>query len=212
MRARDIVKLSTRAQFHNAARATVPGITGSPGATPVHNSRSATQLGAASTLDQGMRDAIARFRFPAPLEQQFRDAHLEQNLPRARSATAIYFALVLVVTAIQMFGGAAPPPDLNVAPVYFLRLGVACPALVMILVASYWRPLHRHYQWIASTCVTVTGLSVMTISALAASGGFPQFQMGDVLVLVYATLFLGLLFRVVAAVAVALCVGFIGIG
>ncbi|HEX5048410.1 MAG TPA: diguanylate cyclase [Gammaproteobacteria bacterium] len=159
-----------------------------------------------------MRDAITRFRFPYPLEQQFRDAHLEQNLPRARSATAIYFALVLLVTGIQMFGGAAPPPNLEVAPVYFLRLGVACPALVMILVASYARPLHRHYQWIASTCVTLTGLSVMTISALAASAGFPQFQMGDVLVLVYATLFLGLLFRVVATVAVALCVGFISIG
>jgi diguanylate cyclase (GGDEF)-like protein len=159
-----------------------------------------------------MRDAIARFRFPYPLEQQFRDAHLERNLPRARFATAIYFALILVVTAIQMFGGVAPPPELAAVPIYSLRLGVACPALAAILVATYARPLHRYYQWIACVCVTITGLSVMTISAVAASSGFPQFQMGDVLVLVYATLFLGLLFRAVAAVAVALCVGFIGIG
>jgi diguanylate cyclase (GGDEF)-like protein len=159
-----------------------------------------------------MRDAIARFRFSYPLEQQFRDAHLERNLPLARFATAIYFALILVVTAIQMFGGVTPPPELAAEPIYFLRLGVACPALATILAATYARPLHRYYQWIACVCVTITGLSVMTISAIAASSGFPQFQMGDVLVLVYATLFLGLLFRAVAAVAVALCIGFIAIG
>ncbi|HET8696772.1 MAG TPA: diguanylate cyclase [Gammaproteobacteria bacterium] len=175
-------------------------------------SRSAGHVGAAGTLDQGMRDAIARFRFPYPLEQQFRDAHLERNLPRARFATAIYLALVLVVTAINMFAGVAPPPGLVLEPIYLLRLGVACPALVLILVATYARPLHRHYQWIAATAVTVTGLSVMTISGLAAASGFPQFQMGDVLVLVYATLFLGLLVRAVVAVAVALCLGFVGIG
>ena len=37
---------------------------------------------------------------------------------------------------------------------------------------------------------------------LAAATGVPQFQMGDVLVVVYATLFLGLLFRAVMVVAV----------
>jgi len=178
----------------------------------VQNSRSATQLGAAGTLDQGMRDAIARFGFPYPLEQQFRDAHLEHDLPRARFATAIYLALVLVVTAINMFGAVAPPPGEVLEPIYVLRLGVACPALVLILVATYARPLRRRYQLIAAVAVTVTGLSVMAISALAATSGFPQFQMGDVLVLVYATLFLGLLFRVVVAVAISLSVGFIGIG
>src|SRR5882672_2422268 len=159
-----------------------------------------------------MRDAIARFRFPYPLEQQFRDAHLEHDLPRARFATAIYLALVLVVTAINMFGAVAPPPGEVLVPIYVLRLGVACPALVLILVATYARPLRRRYQLIAAVAVTVTGLGVMAISALAATSGFPQFQMGDVLVLVYATLFLGLLFRVVVAVAVSLSVGFVGIG
>ena len=178
----------------------------------MQNSRSTTQLGTAGTLDQGTRDAIARFRFPYPLEQQFQDANFERNLPRARFATAIYLALVLVVTAINMFGDLAPPPQRVLEPIYVLRLGVACPALVLILVATYARALHRHYQWIAAVAVTVTGLSVMTISALAATSGFPQFQMGDVLVLVYATLFLGLLFRPVVAVAVSLGLGFIGIG
>jgi len=52
----------------------------------------------------------------------------------------------------------------------------------------------------------------MTISALAARDGLPQFQMGDVLVIVYATLFLGLLYRWVVAVAICLVCAFVTIG
>jgi diguanylate cyclase (GGDEF)-like protein len=58
----------------------------------------------------------------------------------------------------------------------------------------------------------VTGMSVMAISGIAAAAGLPQFQMGDVLVVVYATLFLGLLARPVVIVASALMLSFIGIG
>ena len=58
----------------------------------------------------------------------------------------------------------------------------------------------------------VTGISVMLISGFAAAQGLPQFQMGDVLVVVYATLFLGLLFRGVLVVATALLISFIAIG
>src|SRR4029079_15765576 len=70
----------------------------------------------------------------------------------------------------------------------------------------------RHYQGIAAFAVVVNGLAVMTISALAAGSGQPQFQMGAVLVIVYATLFLGLLFRFVLAVAVCLVCAFVTIG
>ena len=59
------------------------------------------------------------------------------------------------------------------------------------------------------TAVIVTGMSVMLISGLAAAAGLPQFQMGDVLVVVYATLFLGLLFRAVLVVAAALLISFV---
>jgi diguanylate cyclase (GGDEF)-like protein len=89
---------------------------------------------------------------------------------------------------------------------------VACPALVLILAATVIPELQRHYQWIAATAAVVTGMSVMAISGLAAADGQPQFQMGDVLVVVYATLFLGLLFRAVMIVALALMLGFVGIG
>jgi diguanylate cyclase (GGDEF)-like protein len=179
---------------------------------PVRTSRSVTPSGEAGSLDQETREAIRRYRFPEPLEQQFRDAYLRRNLPRARSATAIYLGLVLVVTVINMLGGATPVAASVLEPIYLLRLGVACPALVLILAATYLPRLQRYYQGLAGTAVIVAGLSVMTISALAAASGSPQFQMGDVLVMVYGTLFLGLLFRIVVTVAVSLGIGFVAIG
>ena len=178
----------------------------------MQTSRSATQSGEAGSLDQQTRSAIARFRFSDPLEQQFRDWYLERNFPRARFATAIYLGLVIVVTAINMLGGMAPFSETVLQPIYLLRIAVACPALLLILAATYVPALQRRYQIVASTAVIISGLSVMTISALAAASGLPQFQMGDVLVLVYATLFLGLLFRVVVVVAVSLLCGFVTIG
>lgn len=178
----------------------------------MQTSRSAAHESEASLLDQETRDAIQRFRFPFPLEQQFRDTYLQRNLPRARSATAIYLGLVLVVTAINFLGGATPPEASLLEPIYALRLGVACPALVLILAATFIPGLQRHYQPIAGSAVIVAGISAMTISALAAAAGLPQFQMGDVLVMVYGTLFLGLLFRVVVLVATVLVAAFITIG
>jgi diguanylate cyclase (GGDEF)-like protein len=174
--------------------------------------RGASRFGEAGSLDQATQDAIARLRFAHPLEQQFRDFLLERNLPRARLATAIYLGLVLVVTAINLLGGLAPLSESTLKPIYLLRLGVACPALLLILCATYSRLLLPHYQRIASGAVVVAGLSVMTISALAAAAGLPQFQMGDVLIIVYATLFVGLLFRYVVAVATALVLGFVSLG
>ncbi len=144
--------------------------------------------------------------------RSFRRYFIQRSLPRARWATAIYLALVAVVTAINMRGTMVPFGQSLLEPIYLLRLGVACPALVVILAATVIPELQRHYQWIASTAVIVTGISVMLISGFAAAEGLPQFQMGDVLVVVYATLFLGLLFRGVLVVATALLISFIAIG
>lgn len=166
----------------------------------------------AAAIDPATERAIARYRFPDELEKAFQAHYLELSLPRARWATAIYLALVAVVTAINMRGGMATGGQTLLEPVYLLRLAIACPALVLILAATVTPALQRRYQWVTSIAVVVTGMSVMGISALAAVAGMPQFQMGDVLVVVYATLFLGLIARPVVLVASALMVGFIGIG
>ena len=155
---------------------------------------------------------IEQLRFAPEAEAEFQSYLVQRSLARARWATAIYLALVAVVTAINMRGDMAPLTDALQQPIYLLRLGVACPALVLILAATVLPELQRHYQWITATAVIVTGMSVMAISGIAAAAGRPEFQMGDVLVVVYATLFLGLLFRAVMIVATALMLSFIGIG
>ena len=174
--------------------------------------RSAIEGAAVHSLDEETRAAIARLRFREPTEQHFREGHLAMNLPRARSSTAIYLALICVVTAINLLGGLAPLSSAEFEPIYVLRVAIACPALVVILAATYVPALRRHYQSIAAVSVIANGLAVMTISALAARSGVPQFQMGDVLVVVYATLFLGLLYRVVVAVGICLVCAFVSIG
>jgi diguanylate cyclase (GGDEF)-like protein len=178
----------------------------------VQLSRSPIEGGAVDSLDEETRTAIDNLRFREPQEQLFRDGHLAQNLPRARSSTTIYLAMIVVVTAINLLGALSPFSEAILEPIYVLRLAVACPALLVILAATYLPALRRRYQGIAAVAVVVNGLSVMTISALAAGSGQPQFQMGDVLVIVYATLFIGLLFRFVFAVAACLVCAFVGIG
>ena len=167
--------------------------------------------------DTGSIDAktgleIEQLRFAPETEAEFQTYFVQRSLARARWATAIYLTLIVVVTAINMRGSMTLASEALLQPIYLLRLGVACPALVVILAATVMPQLQHHYQWIAATAVIVTGTSVMVISGLAAAAGMPQFQMGDVLVVVYATLFLGLLSRPVVVVATALVLSFIGMG
>jgi diguanylate cyclase (GGDEF)-like protein len=179
----------------------------------VQSSRSSTTaFREPGSIDSKTEREVERLRFAPKAEAEFETYFVQRSLPRARWATAIYLALVAVVTAINMRGTMTPLSESILHPIYLLRLGVACPALVLILAATVVPELQRHYQWIAGVAVIVTGMSVMFISGLAAAAGRPEFQMGDVLVIVYATLFLGLLFRAVLVVAAALLFGFIGIG
>ncbi len=164
------------------------------------------------SIDAKTESEVERLRFAPEAEAEFQTYFIQRSLARARWATAIYLVLVAVVTAINMRGNMAPLSEAVLQPIYLLRLGVACPALVLILAATVIPELQRHYQWIAATAVIVTGMSVMAISGLAAADGQPQFQMGDVLIVVYATLFLGLLSRAVMIVALALMLMFVGIG
>jgi len=178
----------------------------------VQLSRSPIEGGAVDSLDEETRTAIDRLRFRQPQEEQFREGHLSQNLPRVRSATSIYLALVVVVTVINLLGALTPFAKAVIDPIYALRLAVSCPALLVILLATYVPAMRRHYQSIATSAAVVNGLAVFAISALAAGSGQPQFQMGDVLVIVYSTLFLGLLFRFVLTLAVCLLCAFISLG
>jgi diguanylate cyclase (GGDEF)-like protein len=119
---------------------------------------------------------------------------------------------VLLVTAINTMGAAIPMPGETLKSIFVLRMAIAAPALILILWATEWGPLRRHYQLVTGAAVVVVGLSVMTISAISAVSGAPQVQMGDVLVIVYACLFLGLMQRAVVVVAGVLVGAFFAIG
>ena len=173
---------------------------------------SATGFIETGAIDSATERDVERLRFAPETEAEFQTYFIQRSLPRARWATAIYLTLVAVVTAINMRGAMTPITETILQPVYLLRLGVACPALVLILAATVIPELHRFYQWISAIAVIVTGTSVMIMSGLAAAAGQPVFQMGDVLVVVYATLFLGLLFRPMMVAAIALRASFVIIG
>lgn len=150
-------------------------------------------------------------RFPT-LEHQFRLEYTNQHAAGAMIATAIYLALVSIVTAANVFGQMAPVDGAPLSLIIFLRLGVACPALVAIMLAIELKALRTWYQSIVAVAALTLGASVMTISAIMASAGQPQFQMGDVLVICYTCLFLGLLGRVVVFVASGLVAAFFSLG
>ena len=161
-----------------------------------------------ANLDTG----LASFARCPGLETQFRLSYLEQNIGRATVSSAIYFALLAIVTAFDMVRDSARFGEGGLSWVFLLRLGIACPALLTILCAIEFRRLHDAYQPIVGTAAVVLGISVMSVSAFAAAQGMFQLQMGDVLVIVYTCLFLGLMFNVVAVVAAIHVLGFAAIG
>jgi len=152
------------------------------------------------------------FRKIPALENHFRLAYTNNNAAGALIATAICLALIALVTAADVFDLLAPVPPETLNIVVFLRLGIAGPALVAILLAVEVKGLRRYYQPIVACAAVTLGASVMTISAITATAGQLQFQMGDVLVVCYTCLFLGLLGHVVTIVASVLVVVFFGVG
>jgi len=151
-----------------------------------------------------MDSSAVNLEFDRPLEKQFRESYLERNLLRARISTLIYLLLLGVLSLINLAGGLVPSEQV-LGSIFFIRIGVLCPALVMIFAATYVPFLKAHYQVVVGSCATIAGIAVMWITGTAATAELPQFaQMGDVLVLVYGCLFLGLLFRAVITVAIVL--------
>lgn len=175
-----------------------------------HEARKLREAFADSGADTGSGTGLFS-RFPS-LERDFRRQYTDNHAVSAMIATAIYLALVAMVTAFNIFGQLAPAQGTSLGFIIFLRLGVAGPALVVIMLAIELPVLRPWYQSIVATAALTLGVSVMAVSAIMASAGQPHFQMGDVLVVCYTCLFLGLLGRVVAIVATGLVAAFLGVG
>ena len=148
-----------------------------------------------------LKRGFAKLRFSGLLEKDFREFYVAQNLPRARLSGLIALILVLAVTCIDLILGSATGAELNA-----LRLGVLCPLLAVMGVAISLPAARRYYTEVAAVGVTLVGFVVTYISHLAALQGASYVLAGMVLVILYACLFLGLLFNIAIGIATLLVV------
>jgi diguanylate cyclase (GGDEF)-like protein len=111
----------------------------------------------------------------------------------------IALILALVVTCIDLILGPGSDGSLNA-----LRLGVLCPLLAVIGVAISLPSARRYYTEVAAVGVTLVGFVVTYITHVAALDGASYVLAGLVMVILYACLFLGLLFSLAIGIAALL--------
>jgi diguanylate cyclase (GGDEF)-like protein len=146
-----------------------------------------------------LKRGFAKLRFNGLLEKEFREFYVTQNLPRARLSGFIAIILALAVTCIDLVAGTATNSTINA-----LRLGVLCPLLAVIGVAVSLPALRRYYTEVAAVGVTLVGFVVTYIAHVAALQGDSYVLAGLVMVILYACLFLGLLFSIAIGIAALL--------
>ncbi|HEX7079898.1 MAG TPA: diguanylate cyclase [Gammaproteobacteria bacterium] len=158
----------------------------------------------AEQLNAGFR----RLRFHGPLEKEFREFYLAQNLPRGRLAMLIALLPLFAVTVLaSMLEPSAATPHMN-----RLRLFVLFPLLLGTVISMHLEIAKRWYTELAATSITLAGIVVTYICHVAALNGASYLLSGQVLVILYACLFLGLLFDVATVVGGVLVVWHIVIG
>ncbi len=154
-----------------------------------------------------LKRGFAGLRFGGLLEKDFRDFYIGVNLPRARLSGLIALILVLAVTCIDLVLGTPKTVELNT-----LRLGVLCPLLAVIGVAISLPAARRYYMEVAAVGVVLIGFVVTYVAHLAALQGASYILSGLVLVILYACLFLGLLFNIAISIAALLVFGHLAMG
>ena len=160
--------------------------------TDTHSSAAAEQL----------RSGFAALKFAAPLEKDFREAYLQQSIPRGRISGLIALILVLCITCIDLLLGTVSD-TINV-----LRLGLLCPLLTLMLIGTYLPLLRKYYSYMAGGGVLLVGMTANYICIAGALDGTTHLLAGPVLVIVFACLFLGLFFNTAVSIGAALVVGY----
>ena len=157
--------------------------------------------GLGSPFADQLKRGFARLRFGGLLEKEFREFYVQQNLPRARLSGLIALILVLAVTCIDLVLGAATGAELNT-----LRLGVLVPLVAVVGIAISLPTARSYYTEVASVGVTLIGFVVTYIAHIAALQGASYVLAGLVLAILYACLFLGLLFDIAVGIAALLVI------
>ena len=152
----------------------------------------------AEQLERGVKG----LRFEGLLEKEFRDFYIARNLPRARLSGLIALIVVLAVTCIDLLLAASTAASLNT-----LRLGVLCPLLVVLGVATSLPGAQRYYTEVVAVGVTLIGFVVTYMAHLGALAGSSYVLAGLVIVVLYGCLFLGLLFNVAITITGVMIAG-----
>ncbi len=155
-----------------------------------------------------LKDGGARTRFGQELEREFREFYEEQNLPRARFSLIAALAAVLLVSAADQLTG----PFATDSRVGLLRVGFLTPMLALGVFAAYLSATRRYYATVTALGTLAVGAIVITMSQIAVSGGDSYMLMAPMLVVLYACLFLGLLFQTALLVSALLVTLFFAMG
>jgi diguanylate cyclase (GGDEF)-like protein len=155
--------------------------------------------GIGSPFAAQLRRGFQKLRFDGLIEKDFRDFYIAQSLPRARLSGLIAMILVLGVTCIDLLLGTGAGGQLNA-----LRVGVLCPLLIAGAVTISLPATRRHYNEIAAVGVLAVGALVTYMAHIAALAGASYVLAGLVVVVLYASLFLGLLFHVAVSISALL--------
>ncbi len=150
-------------------------------------------------------------RFPT-LERQFRLEYTNNHATGVLIASAIFLTLIALATGANLIGNFRPASADSLRLIIQLRVGIAIPALLVIMLAIGFEALRPWYQQIAAGAAIMLGVALMTISAIMVGEGQPLYQMSNVLLVCYACLFLGLLGHMAVIVASALLAVYIGAG
>jgi diguanylate cyclase (GGDEF)-like protein len=153
-----------------------------------------------SPYAQELERGFPMLKFAGPLEKEFRDFYVAQNVLRVRLSALIALVLVVAASVIEaVFVDYAGRDTANL-----VRLFVLAPSLGCIVLATYLPSLNRFYELILSVAVLAIGVAIIYISHAAALGGSSYQLAGVVLAILYACLFLGLQFYQAVGLTVTL--------
>src|SRR5690606_6175287 len=147
-----------------------------------------------SPYAEQLNRGFPRLRFDGLLEKEFRDFHLAQNLPRGRLAMLIALVPIFTIVLIQLF---VTSPAHGVT---LFRLGLLFPLLLATACAMYLPIAKVHYTAIAGVSVLIGGALITYFSHVEAVQGGPNLLGGQMLAMLFACLFLGLLFDAAMAI------------
>ncbi|MGI9258874.1 MAG: diguanylate cyclase domain-containing protein, partial [Gammaproteobacteria bacterium] len=147
-----------------------------------------------------LKAGYANLKFRGFLERDFRDVLVEQSRLRGRIAALVLIGVAVVLTLIEWAVAGAIVVDTAI----FIRAVFVVPALAMIVYTTFAPRFRELYPRIAIISVSVLGIAVAFKAQTASLDGDFYMFAGVMLVVVYACLFPGLVFRASASIGALL--------